>query len=147
MAPGASVVTVFSVVIEVRSYELDPQGHANGAVYVQYADHALYACVRAAGVDVDALLRSGVGPVNIETTIRYHHELRGGDEVTVSCAFEWCPGRTFRVHREFHNRAGALVAEVSTVTGLLDLETRRLVDDPGARWRAAASSPELLGLA
>ncbi|WP_239160809.1 acyl-CoA thioesterase [Virgisporangium ochraceum] len=131
----------------MRSYELDPQGHVNGAVYVQYADHALYACVRAAGVDTDALLRSGVGPVNIETTMRFHRELRGGDEVTVSCAFEWGGGKTFRVRREFHNRAAVLVAEVCTVTGLLDLRTRRLVPDPAARWRAVAGHPEILGLA
>jgi acyl-CoA thioester hydrolase len=137
---------VFAIPIEVRSYELDPQGHVNGAVYVQYADHALYACVRAAGVDPDDLVRGGLGPVNLETTIRYHRELRGGDEVTVSCAFEWGTGKTFRVHREFRDRAGALVAEVSTVTGLLDLATRRLVPDPGVRWRAVADSPDVLGL-
>ena len=137
----------FSVSIEVRSYELDPQGHVNGAVYVQYADHALYACVRAAGVDTDAMLRTGVGPVNLETTIRYHRELRGGDEVTVSCAFEWGEGRTFRVLREFRDRAGALVAEVSSVSGLLDLKTRRLVPDPRTRWRALSPTPEVLGLA
>jgi acyl-CoA thioester hydrolase len=137
---------VFAIAIDVRSYELDPQGHVNGAVYVQYADHALYACVRAAGVDIDGLLRTGVGPVNIETTIRYHRELRGGDEVTVSCAFEWGAGRTFRVRREFRDPAGSLVAEVSTVTGLLDLATRHLVPDPGARWRAVATRPEVLGL-
>jgi acyl-CoA thioester hydrolase len=137
---------MFAIPIEVRSYELDPQGHVNGAVYVQYADHALYACVRAAGVDTDELVRGGLGPVNVETTIRYHRELRGGDEVTVSCAFEWGEGRTFRVHREFRDRAGALVAEVSTVTGLLDLRTRRLVPDPAARWRAVADAPEILGL-
>lgn len=137
---------MFRIPIDVRSYEIDPQGHANGAVYVQYADHALYACVRAAGIDPDALLRTGVGPVNLETTIRYHRELRGGDRVTVSCAFEWGEGKTFRVHREFRDRSGELVAEVSTVTGLLDLGTRKLVAEPKERWRALAGNPAVLDL-
>ena len=30
--------------------------------------------------------------------------------------------------------------------GLLDLETRRLISDPGARLRSLATSPEVLGL-
>jgi acyl-CoA thioester hydrolase len=137
---------MFAVTIGVRSYELDPQGHVNGAVYVQYADHALYECVRAAGLDPDRLVAAGVGPVNLETTIRFHRELRGGDEVVVSCAFEWGAGKTFRVRREFHDGAGALVAEVTTVTGLLDLTHRRLLPRPADRWRALAAHPELLDL-
>lgn len=136
----------FSVPIGVRSYELDPQGHVNGAVYVQYADHALFECSRAAGVEPDDLLATGVGPVNLETTIRFRRELRGGDEVIVSCAFEWGSGKTFRVVRELVDGAGEPVATVATVTGLLDLAQRRLVPDPAARWRALARRPELLGL-
>lgn len=136
----------FSVSLGVRSYELDPQGHVNGAVYVQYADHALWECVRAAGIDPGRMPETGVGPVNLETHIRFVRELRAGDEVTVSCAFEWSDGRTFRVVREFHDRAGRLVAHVTTVTGLLDLTVRRLVDDPARRWRSLAERPHLLGL-
>lgn len=79
----------FSVRLEVRSYEIDPQLHLNGGCYIQYADHARFACVRAAGISIEDLLSSGIGPVNLETVIKYHRELRGGDEVDVSCEWEW----------------------------------------------------------
>ncbi len=97
----------------------------------QYGDHARWELLRAAGIGTDDL-RSGVGPVTLENTIRY---LRAGDEVDVTCAFEWSEGRTFRVRQEFPRPAGELAAELTGVGGLLDLRARRLVDDPKARRR------------
>lgn len=140
-------VEPFSVRMTVRSYELDPQRHINGAVYQQYADHARFTCVQAAGVSVDELLGSGLGPVNLETNIRYYNELRGGDEVDVSCAFVWSEGKTYRVEQTFLRPDGTLVAEVHNVSGLLDLATRKLVPDPARCWRSRVAVPELLGLA
>jgi len=136
----------FQVRVSVRGYELDLNGHVASAVYLQYSQHARWECLRAAGVDQGQLIASGVGPVNLEETIRYHSELRGGDEVDISCAFAWSDGKTFRVDQEFRRPGGSLVAEVANTGGLLDLQKRRLVTDPGERWRAIATSPELLGL-
>ncbi|RVX38178.1 acyl-CoA thioester hydrolase [Nonomuraea polychroma] len=136
----------FSVRVAVRGYELDTQGHVNGAVYHQYGDHARWECLRAAGITIDNLLASGVGPVTLENTIRYHRELRGGDEVDVTCAFEWGEGRTFLVRQEFRRADGVLAAEMTGVGGLMDLQARRLLADPRSRWRALAHTPEILGL-
>ncbi len=136
----------FEIRVTVRSYELDAQGHLNGAVYVQYADHARWECARAAGVEIGKMLATGVGLVNLETTIRFHRELRAGDEVAVSCAFVWGDGKTFRVSQEFHRPDGTLAAEVNSVSGLLNLTERRLVRDPAAHWRSMATAPEVLGL-
>lgn len=77
----------FRVRIQVRGYELDTQGHLNQAVYMQYAEHARWEFLKAAGVTQDGLVASGVAPVQLEATIRYRRELRANDEVDVSCAF------------------------------------------------------------
>lgn len=139
-------VATFSVDLEVRSYEIDPQLHVSGPVYAQYADHSRFACVRAAGIDVGELLSSGIGPVNLETVIRYHNELRGGDAVNVTCAWLWGEGKTYRVEHVLRRQDGEIAAEVKHVSGLLDLETRRLVPDPAAEWRSRAVRPGLLNL-
>ncbi len=136
----------FSKHFTVRNYEIDQNGHLNGAVYVQWADHVRSECSKAAGVSLDYLVSSGVGPVNLETTIRFHRELRVGAEVDVSCRFEWTDGKTMRVLQEFRLEDGTLAAELTSVGGLLDLSTRRLVDKPSEHWRAAATAPEVLGL-
>lgn len=139
-------VTPFQVRVAVRLSDLDPQLHVNGAAYVQFADHARFACVAAAGVSVEALLADRLGPVNLETIIRYHRELRIGDTVDVTCSWVWGTGKTYRVTHELRLPNGTLAAEVEHVSGLLDLDTRRLTADPSEQWRSRATAPELLGL-
>lgn len=136
----------FRVRIGVRGYELDPQGHVNQAVYLQYAEHARWELLRAAGIEPDTLLAAGVGPAALENTIRYRAELRGGDEVDVSCEFQWSTRRTFQVDQEFRRPDGTLVAELTGVGGMLDLARRKLLADPAEQLRALASAPEVLGL-
>jgi acyl-CoA thioester hydrolase len=136
----------FTVRIGVRGYEVDSQGHLNQAIYLQYAEHVRWEMLRTLGISQDKLIASGVGPVALENTIRYHRELRGGDEVDVSCAFEWGGGKTFLIKQEFRRVAdGELAAELTATAGILDLERRRLVSDPAERFRALASDVELLG--
>jgi acyl-CoA thioester hydrolase len=126
----------FTVWIAVRGYELDANGHVNRTVYLQYAEHARWEYCRAAGVERDDLYAAGIGPATLEETIRYHRELRAGDELAVSCAFVWGEGKTFRAEQEFRLGDGTLVAELSSVCGLLDLRARRLVSEPAERWRS-----------
>ncbi|MGP4004136.1 acyl-CoA thioesterase [Streptomyces sp. 8N706] len=135
----------FTVRITVRGYETDSQGHLNTSVYTQYAEHARWSLVQAAGMRQSELIEKGIGPVNLESTIRFHRELRAGEEVEVTCAFVWGEGKTFRVEQTFH-RDGELVAELHSVGGLMDLRARKLLPDPRESFRVFASDPSLLGL-
>jgi acyl-CoA thioester hydrolase len=137
----------FATRLDVRLYDLDAQGHLSGAAYLQYANHAFWACARAAGVDIDRMLASGIGPVNLETTIRYRRELRGGDGVDVTCELHFDSSKRYDVAHQFLTPDGELAAEVVGTYGLLDLSERHLVPDPKARWRQLAARPEVLGLA
>jgi acyl-CoA thioester hydrolase len=134
----------FRVRVVVRGYELDTQGHLNQAVYLSYSEHARWEFLRAAGITQDALIESGVGPVALETTIRYRRELRGGDEVDVSCEFAFGESRTFQLKQEITRVDGVLAAEIVAVAGLLDLTERKLVPDPAARLRSLAAMPDVL---
>lgn len=135
----------FTVRMRVRVYEIDPQLHLNGAVYIQYADHVRFESVRAAGVSVEGMLGDGMGPVNLETVIRYHNELRAGDEVDVTCEWKWGKGKTYRVEHMFRRMDGEVAAEVNIVSGLIDLTERCLVRDPASQWLDRAVRPEVLG--
>lgn len=146
MAGSLGRVEPFAVRITVRGYELDPRGHVNQAVYLQYAEHARWQCLEAAGIDHDAMHDSGIGPVNLEQTIRYLAELRSGDSLDVTCEFRWGTGKTFDIAQEYVRTDGVRVAELTSVSGLIDLAERRLVADPAARMRALARSPEVLEL-
>ncbi|UFQ18972.1 MULTISPECIES: acyl-CoA thioesterase [Streptomyces] len=136
----------FTVTVAVRGYETDSQGHLNQAVYLQYAEHARWSLLRASGITQADLLAEGVGPVVLETTIRYLSELHAGDETAVSCAFVWGERKTFRVEQTITKADGTVAATVSCVGGLLDLKERRMVAEPRARFRALAADPARLGL-
>jgi acyl-CoA thioester hydrolase len=139
-------VEPFEVRIAVRGYELDPRGHVNQAVYLQYTEHSRWECLRAAGIGHDVLHESGVGPVALEQTVRYFAELRGGDEIDVTCEFRWSSGKTFDFEHQLRRLDGTRVAEISGVAGLLDLDARRLIPSPGEHFRRLAAQPAILGL-
>ncbi|WP_030613491.1 acyl-CoA thioesterase [Streptomyces sclerotialus] len=135
--------TPFAVEITVRGYETDAQGHLNSSVYMQYAEHARWSLLQAAGIRQSDLLDQGVGPVNLETTVRFRRELRAGDEVTVDCAFVWGEGKTYRIEQRIVRADGEVAAEVASVCGVLDLADRRLVGDPARVFRSAAEDLSL----
>jgi acyl-CoA thioester hydrolase len=137
----------FRVRVAVRGYELDVNGHLNWAHYLHYAEHARWECLRAAGLPFETMVGAGLGPVNLEASVRFLRELRDGDEIDVSCEFSWGEGKTYRIRQEF-TRAddGELAAEVTTVSGVIDQEKRRLVADPAGRLRSLAAHPDVMGL-
>ncbi|MEU5281259.1 acyl-CoA thioesterase [Streptomyces asoensis] len=136
----------FSVRITVRGYETDVQGHLNQSVYINYAEHARWSLLQAAGISQAGLAARGVGPVALETTIRYRRELLAGDEVDVTCVFEWGGGKTFRIEQTITKTDGTVSAQLSAVGGLLDLKTRRMVADPQEHFKELAADPGLFGL-
>ncbi|HWG14053.1 MAG TPA: thioesterase family protein [Streptosporangiaceae bacterium] len=137
----------FRARVAVRGYELDVNGHLNWAHYLHYAEHARWECLRAAGLSFETMVGAGLGPVNLEANVRFLRELRDGDEVGVSCEFEWGDGKTFRVRQQFTRLDdGALAAEVTTVSGVIDQDKRRLIPDPAGRLRSLATSPHIMGL-
>ncbi|MFF1308799.1 acyl-CoA thioesterase [Streptomyces sp. NPDC058307] len=136
----------FSVPVTVRGYETDVQGHLNQSVYLNYAEHARWSLLKAAGVTQAGLIGSGVGPVALETTIRYRRELLAGDEVEVTCAFEWGEGKTFRIQQTIRKKDGTVAAEITAVGGIMDLKERRLVAQPVEVFKELAADPSLFGL-
>ncbi|MFJ3303764.1 acyl-CoA thioesterase [Streptomyces sp. NPDC086549] len=136
----------YSVRVTVRGYETDVLGHLNQAVYLNYAEHARWSLLQAAGVSQARLVGRGVGPVALETTIRYRHELLAGDEVDVTCAFAWGDGRTFRIQQTLRRTDGTVAAEITAVGGIMDLKERKLVADPREIFKELTTDPALFGL-
>jgi YbgC/YbaW family acyl-CoA thioester hydrolase len=126
---------VFATTVTVRGYETDANGHVNHAVYHQYAEHGRTELFRATGIDVPEMTAAGIGPVILESTVRFLAELRVGDEVTVLLGVRFGAGRTFRMDAELH-RGDTVAATITGTMGLLDHATRRLVADPRGRLLA-----------
>ncbi|MFE6904704.1 acyl-CoA thioesterase [Streptomyces sp. NPDC057717] len=132
--------------ISVRGYETDALGHLNGTVYLQYAEHSRWSLMHSAGVKQEDLLRNQIAPVNLETVIRYVRELKAGEEVNISCELAWGERRSLKVKQTFYTESGDVAAEVSSIGGLIDLNTRHLIENPRECFRNLADRPEILGL-
>lgn len=137
---------VFSVRVKVRGYELDTQGHLNWAEYLHYAEYARWECLAAAGITQDGLLATGFGPVALDVSVKFRRELRGGDEVDVSCAFVFDGGPTYDIVQDFRRPDGRVAASLTSTTGLIDLRERKLTREPDKHFRQLAANPAVLGL-
>ncbi|MFB7334329.1 acyl-CoA thioesterase [Streptomyces adustus] len=135
----------FQVRIVVRGYELDTQGHLNQAIYLQYCEHARWESLRAAGISQDKLLSTRIGPAVLENTMRFRNELRGGDEVDVTCKWVWGEGKIFHVEQQIIRTDGVVAAELSSVAGLIDLDRRKLIDNPAEHFYKLTEHPEFMG--
>lgn len=129
---------MFSTTVTVRAYECDANGHVNHAVYHQYGEHGRTETLRALGIEIDDLTAAGIGPVILETTVRFLAELRAGDEVDILLDLRFGAGKTFRMDVELR-RGDVVAATIAGTMGLLDHTTRRLVADPRGRLRALAT--------
>jgi acyl-CoA thioester hydrolase len=127
----------FSTRIDVRSYELDALGHVNHAVYHQYAEVARMKGFTAAGCDWSGLTARKTAPVLLSTTVNFRRELRGDDEVDVTCVAKFGTGKTFTLEQMITKADGVLSAEVYCVLGVMDLDARKLFADPRAVLESA----------
>lgn len=126
---------MFSTTVTVRGYECDANGHVNHAVYHQYGEHGRTEVLRAVGIEIAALTAAGIGPVILESTLRFLAELRAGDDVEVTVDVRFGAGKTFRMDTELR-RGDQVCATITGTMGLLDHTTRRLVADPRGRLLA-----------
>ena len=69
---------------EVRSYELDPYGHVNNAVYVNWLEHGRLVWLRDRGLTYTSIPEQyGVHVVVVHQDLSYHRPLRLGDRVVI----------------------------------------------------------------
>lgn len=137
-------MSVFSVQLTARQYEVDFNGHLNNAAYYDWADHVRLEFMRRAGVVPETFLANKVGPVILEAQARYLRELRIGEHVTVTCEPTYGSGKTFTFLHRFIRDDGVMATEFVKIMGILDHSTRKLLADPHRILRSLATQPDLL---
>jgi acyl-CoA thioester hydrolase len=123
--------------IKVRLYELDPLGHLNHAVYHSYGEVARIECMEGAARGGTSLRDEGVAPVLLASSINYRREIRMGETVEVTCDLKFGTGKTFQIEQHIYKADGTLSAELTCTLGIMDLERRKLVEDPRGRFERA----------
>ncbi|GAA4546729.1 acyl-CoA thioesterase [Amycolatopsis samaneae] len=137
----------FRTRVKVRHYELDTLGHLNHAVYHSYAEVARLELMELAGGLSGGLHEEKLASVMLETHVVFRRELRAGDVVDVTCDTTFGSGKTFHMNSSIVKLDGTLAAEITCTLGLMDLERRKLVDDPRGRFERAGVDIKVLSTA
>ncbi len=129
--------------IRTRFYELDPYGHVNHAVYVQWFEVARVELLDEAGLSLVALQKLGLHFIVAELTIRFVAPVVFGDTVVVETELAELKRVSGRWHQRLL-RAGDLCAEQDIRVAVTSAEgrPRRLGDEWVRRldpYRAPAS--------
>ena len=96
----------------VRGYELDSFGHVNNAVYLNYAEAAMWHFFKVNGL-MEILKKYELFPVVLESTQRYIHELRLMDEVRIDTEMHCTGGLLIYKHNIINRNTGLISCRVS----------------------------------
>ena len=77
-------LSVWSMEMQVRDYELDMQGIVNNAVYQNYLEHARHEYIKTLGFDFAEYSKRGINFVAIRIELDYKYPLKSGDRFSVS---------------------------------------------------------------
>ena len=137
---------VFRTQVKVRHYELDTLGHLNHAVYHSYGEISRLELMEFAG-GIEGMRAEKLAAVLLESHISFRRELRAGDVVDITCDTKFGSGKTFQMNSNIYKLDGTLSAEITCTLGLMDLDKRKLVEDPRGRFALAGVDPLLLSTA
>jgi len=83
----------------------------------------------------------------LDVSIKYRRELMLGDEIDVETRFEYPSPKIVKVVQSTVRRSdGIVAAEVTSLTGLMNLTERKLVDNAAVVWRRFLRQPSIVDL-
>ena len=100
--------------LTVRGYELDSFGHVNNAVYLQYAEAALWNFFKINQL-TEYTLDRGIFPVLMECSQRYIHELKLLDEVRIESEFTAKGEMMIYKHNIINNTTGLISCKIMII--------------------------------
>ncbi len=107
----------------VRFHELDPYGHVNHGVYLNWFETARIEVLDGLGFGLTELRDRGVHLIVTEANVRFRRPAVAGDLVTVECEIRELRRATSRWHQRVV-RDGEVLAEVDVRSGTVDAEGR-----------------------
>lgn len=118
--------------IRVRFHELDPYGHLNHGVYLNYFEQARVELLDRIGFGLPRLEELGFHIVVVEVQVRFITPAYSGDEVTITSRIEDLRRVSSTWHQEMV-RDGEIIATNDVRAAMTDLDGRPAGAPPGLR--------------
>ncbi len=120
----------------VSSDLLDSYGHMNNAHYLELYENARWDILEQSGMGRQFLSDAKIGPVILEITIRFSHELTEGQYITIETNSRKKGDRLFYFDQKMINEEGKVCNLATFTTSLFDIKNRKMIRADG-KWLTA----------
>ena len=122
----------FERTLHVAWAHLDANGHMANTAYLDIVVDVRFMYFSERGFPPAEFHRLGIGPVVRRDEVDYYRELRLMQQVTVNMQIAGLSGDVsrFRLRHEIRREDGELAARVTTLAGIFDLKSRKLIAPP-----------------
>ena len=125
----------------IKEAHIDTFGHVNNAVYLALFEEARWDMITRNGFGLKEIQSRAMGPVVLEAKLRFHHEVKNRDRVTIRTQSGDYRGRIGRLYQTMFLSDGAPACSAEFVIGFMDLKSRQLIRPP-AEWLTAVGYPD-----
>ncbi|MBF0297099.1 MAG: acyl-CoA thioesterase [Oligoflexia bacterium] len=114
---------------KILEKHLDILGHVNNATYIQLFEEARWDFITERGFGSDEVIRRKIGPIIIETEVKYRRELKNRENILIeSFVVELMDRLRFKLKQIIYTENGKVATEAVFVMGLMDLDKRKLIN-------------------
>ena len=111
--------------VEARSYELDPYGHLNNAVYINWLEHGRLGYLRDRGLTYTSIPEQfGVHVVVVRTDISFKAQVMLGDRLVIESRIERFGTSSFTFAQQIRYRDGRIAAGGAVTMVCVEAEGR-----------------------
>lgn len=114
-----------SIVILVRSTEIDVNGHVNNAKYLEYLEWGREEWYEKAKLDYNTFLEMGIQTVTVNINVNYRKECLQNDRLTIVTKPEKVGRTSFVLKQEIFNQRDELVCDALVTSVAMDSETHK----------------------
>jgi YbgC/YbaW family acyl-CoA thioester hydrolase len=112
----------------IQKNQIDLNGHVNHAKYLEIMEEARWALVNKAGITAETVMAQKVGPVILEVTIKFKHELKLGEKIRVLTQVPKPQAKIGYFEQQILNESGQEAASAVFTWAIFDLNQRKLID-------------------
>lgn len=115
---------------------LDDYGHVNNANYLKLYEDARWAVLEHSNLGADFVREQQTGPVILEVTVRFRHELTPGKRIIIETKSRRNGSRIFYFDQTMMDQEGKIYSKATFTAALFDLKKRKMIT-PDEKWLKA----------
>ncbi len=121
--PSSSFKSEFTISEDL----LDDYGHVNNARYLDLFERARWEILDLNGMGREMVRNTRRGPVIMEVTVRFSHEIGAGEVITIETCSRRKDNRIFYFDQVMRNSKGTACSKAVFTAALFDMESRKMI--------------------